>query len=47
MSERKTCKTCRWNEKPLDFHLCRDCAQLAKGGGVEMTRWEAQIGGDA
>lgn len=38
----RTCKTCRWSDKPLDFARCQNCAQLKKGGGVEMANWEGE-----
>jgi len=40
METDRTCKTCRWSDKPLDFEACQQCAQRKKGGGVEMSNYE-------
>jgi len=36
----RTCKTCRWNEQPLGFERCQECAQVKKSGGGEMSNYE-------
>ena len=41
----KHCKDCIHADKGHKEQPCADCAQLKQGGGVEMTRWEAQRGG--